>query len=105
MIKFVSLLRRAEHLTLAEFQRWWIEEHTPLAKRMPGLRKYVVSLTQGALAGEPEWDGMAELWFDDEASFRAAYVDSPEGQAAFADAQAHISRSHRFITREHPVVG
>lgn len=105
MIKYVSLLRRAEHLTLTEFHRWWIEEHTHLAKKIPGLRRYVVSLTQSGLSGEPEWDGMAELWFDDEAAFRAGYFDSPQGQAAFADAQAHISRSQRFITREHLIVG
>lgn len=106
MVKYVSLLRRAEHLTREQFQRWWLEEHTVIAKRIPGLRRYVVNLTIGGLQGtEAEWDGMAELWFDDEAALRAGMLESPEGQAALADAASHISRSSRFITREHPIVG
>jgi uncharacterized protein (TIGR02118 family) len=105
MVKYVSLLRRAEHLSREQFHRWWIDEHTLIAKRIPGLRRYVVSLAVGGLDGEAEWDGMAELWFDDEAALRAGMLESPEGQAALADSAAHISRSCRFITREHPVIG
>lgn len=105
MVKYVSLLRRADHLSREEFQRWWLEHHTALARRIPGLRKYVVSLAVSGIDGEPEWDGMAELWFDDEATLRAAMLASSEGQAARADVIPHISRSSRFITREHPIVG
>ena len=29
MIKVMWFLKRAEHLSLAEFRRWWLEEHVP----------------------------------------------------------------------------
>lgn len=104
MVKTVSLLRRADHLSREEFHRWWLEEHTLVARKIPGVRKYVVSLTLGALTGEPEWDGVAEVWFDDEAALRAAFA-SPRGVEALADSAAHISRYHRMITREHTIIG
>lgn len=100
----VSMLRRADRLSREEFHRWWLEQHTQIAKKMPGLRRYVVSLAESVVTGEAEWDGIAELWFDDEAAFRAGFLESPEGQAAMADVSAHVSRSHRMLTREHPIV-
>jgi hypothetical protein len=30
--------------TLEEQHRWWLNEHAPIARRMPGLRGYVINL-------------------------------------------------------------
>ena len=57
----------------------------PLAKRLPGLRKYEVSrrpiLTP---AGDPEPYLVGPLYFDDLAAIRRAFA-TPEGQACAAD--------------------
>ncbi len=69
------------------FNKHYYENHVPLAKKIPGLRKYEVS--RGAVvtpAGPSTVQLVAILHFDDMASVQAAFA-SPEGQAAAADAQ------------------
>jgi uncharacterized protein (TIGR02118 family) len=69
----------------AAFDRYYAETHIPLAKKMPGLRKYQVS--QGAVATPAGPSGVhliAMLTFDNMAAVQAAF-GSPEGQAAAGD--------------------
>jgi hypothetical protein len=46
MIKVMWFLKRAEHLTLAEFRSWWLEEHVMdiAADQKPYLKRYVVDV-------------------------------------------------------------
>jgi uncharacterized protein (TIGR02118 family) len=68
----------------AAFDKHYAETHIPLAKKVPGLRKYEVS--QGAVGG-PAPTGVylvATLTFDSMAALQAG-LSSPEGQAAAGD--------------------
>jgi len=68
----------------AAFDRYYAETHIPLAKKLPGLRKYEVS--QGPVAG-PAGAGVhlvATLTFDNMAAVQAA-LGSAEGKAAAGD--------------------
>ena len=67
--------------------RYYFENHVPIAKRIPGLPKYEVS--QGAVASPAGPSGVhlvAVLHFDDMAAVGRAFT-SGEGQAAVADVQ------------------
>jgi uncharacterized protein (TIGR02118 family) len=69
----------------AAFDAYYAETHIPLAKKMPGLRKYQIS--QGAVATPAGPSGVhliATLTFDSMAAVQAAF-GSPEGQAAAGD--------------------
>lgn len=69
------------------FDKHYFEKHVPIAKKIPGLRKYEVS--QGAVgtpAGASNHHLVAILHFDDVAAIQAAFA-SAEGQAAVADLQ------------------
>jgi uncharacterized protein (TIGR02118 family) len=69
------------------FDQYYFATHVPIAKRIPGLRKYEVS--QGAVgtpAGPSGYHLVAILHFDDMAAVQRAFA-SPEGQAAVADVQ------------------
>lgn len=71
----------------AAFDKHYFGTHIPLAKKMPGLRKYEVS--QGPVltpAGSSDFHLIATLHFDDMAAILKA-VASPEGQTAAADVQ------------------
>jgi len=71
----------------AAFDRHYFEKHVPLAKKIPGVRKYEVS--QGAVAspmGGSDYHLVAILQFDDVAAIQNAF-GSAEGQAAVADVQ------------------
>jgi len=69
------------------FNKHYSEKHIPLAKKIPGLRKYEVS--QGPVAtpaGPSGYHLVAILQYDDMAAIQKAFA-SPEGQAAVADVQ------------------
>jgi hypothetical protein len=51
MVKIAIILFR-NHMTLEEQHRWWLEDHAPIARRMPGLRGYVINLANREEAGE-----------------------------------------------------
>ena len=71
----------------AAFDRHYLEKHIPIAKKIPGLRKYELSRGPVATpAGPSGYHLVALLHFDDIAAVRAAF-GSPEGQAAVADVQ------------------
>jgi len=65
--KQISLLRRAPHLTHEEFIDYWQNEHIPrLTLKIPHIRAYTINdfVENLAGSGEPEFDGMTEMWFD-----------------------------------------
>jgi len=67
------------------FDKYYFETHVPIAKRIPGLRKYEVS--RGAVAtpaGPAKFHLIATLHFDDMKAVQNAFA-SPQGQAAAAD--------------------
>jgi len=69
------------------FNAYYLEKHIPIAKKIPGLRKYEIS--QGPVVtpnGPSSYHLVATLRFDDLAAIQAAFA-SPEGQAAAADVQ------------------
>jgi len=67
----------------AAFDEHYRQVHIPLAKKLPGLRRYTVSRDVAALRGEPFYL-VAELDWDDMDALRAAFA-SPEGQATARD--------------------
>ena len=81
MTKVLVLLHKRDDLSWEEFGRYWREVHRPLAMALPGLRQYVEN--HGPQAGAMPY-GIAELYFDNPASFQAA-LSSPQGEAALAD--------------------
>ena len=67
------------------FDRHYFDIHVPLARKIPGLRKYEVS--EGPIAtpvGAAGIHRIGTLYFDDLASIEKAFA-SPEGKAAGAD--------------------
>jgi uncharacterized protein (TIGR02118 family) len=85
MLKFMVVLYRRRDLTESQFRRHLVEVHAPLAKKLPGLRKYIQNhLCDDPKRDHPSWDAIVELYFDDWATMEAAW-NSPEGAASDAD--------------------
>ena len=71
----------------AAFDKHYFEKHVPIAKKIPGLRKFAVS--QGPVATPAGPSGLhliAILTFDNLVAIQAGF-GSAEGQAAGADVQ------------------
>lgn len=71
----------------AAFDKHYSERHVPLAKQIPGLRKYEVSQGPvGSPMGSSNYHLVAILHFDNMAAIQSAF-GSAEGQAAVSDVQ------------------
>jgi uncharacterized protein (TIGR02118 family) len=69
----------------AAFDAHYFKKHVPLAKKIPGLRKYEVSNgAVGTPSGPSNYHLVALLTFDSVAAIGAAFA-SPEGQATAGD--------------------
>lgn len=123
MVKLVFCLRRLPHLSLAEFQEYWLQKHGPLVRshaKTLRIRRYVQTHTlddnnmQKLLAAsrgaEPAYDGVAELWWDSLDDFAGGSA-TPEGRAAalalLEDERKFIdhARSPIWVSQEHEIVG
>lgn len=87
----------------AAFDKHYAEKHIPLAKKIPGLRRF--EITEGPVmtpAGPSDIHLIAVLHFDDMAAIQEAF-SSPEGQAAAGDVQTFATGGAdmlMFATRE-----
>ncbi|MGH7044301.1 MAG: EthD family reductase [Acetobacteraceae bacterium] len=109
MIKIVSLLTRKDHLTHEQFVRHWRDIHGPLALGVPGIRRYVQSHITGTrgradiVETDVAVDGIAELWYDDEASLRASAA-TPEAKALYADGALFIGEIKTYVIEEQEII-
>ncbi len=76
MIKLVYCITRRRDLSLEEFSRYWHDVHGPIGRQIPGLRRLVQSHPLVASGQRMDFDGLAELWFDDLDALRAAQTSA-----------------------------
>lgn len=90
MLKFMVVLYRRPQLTHEEFRRHLQEIHGPLARNLPGLRRYKQNcVVADPRRNSPGWDAIVELYFDDWAAMEAAW-NCPQGTASDADLPAFV---------------
>jgi len=107
VVKLVYCICRKRGISREEFIRYWAEVHGPLGARIPGLRKLVQShaLPVSGDHRPADFDGMAELWFDDLAAVLEARR-SPEWEASTADEANFVdpTRSAYFVSEERQIL-
>jgi len=107
MVKLVYCITKKPGLTDAEFFHYWEKIHGPIGARIPGLRRLVQShtLARTSEVRPPDFDGMAELWFDDLEALLAARA-TPEFRASSDDEGHFIDQTKVafFITEEHQIL-
>jgi len=86
VVKLIAFFKRSAGLSVEAFQEHWRTVHAELVVRQRGLRRYVQNhtLLSGYRRGEPDYDGVAEAWFDDTQAMRDL-ADSPEYAAVRED--------------------
>jgi uncharacterized protein (TIGR02118 family) len=82
VVRFLVLYRQPTDQEA--FERHYFDVHVPLAKRLPGLRRYTVSRNPSSIRGEEGFFLVAELDWDDMDSLRRDF-SSPLGQATARD--------------------
>lgn len=104
MTKIEIILFR-NHMALEDQHRWWLEEHAPIARKMPGLKGYTINLADKGEGGEePEICGTDTLTFDSWDAAMTAYR-SAEWSAAREHTAASGARVLRtWVKREVSIV-
>ena len=107
MIKLVYCITKRTGLTDQQFRHYWASVHGPIGARIPGVRKLVQSCRL-SIPGDkyrPDFDGMAELWFDDMKALLTAR-QSPEWQAATDDEANFIDHNKvaYFVSEEQVIL-
>ncbi len=109
MIKVVGLLTRKPEITHEQFVKHWLEIHGPLAHAVPGIRRYVQSHIVGTRTRpdipetDVDVDGIAELWYDDQAALARAGA-SPEMKRLTDDGALFIGRIKTYIIEEKQII-
>ena len=121
MIKLVFCARRLPHMSRAEFQKYWYENHGTMVKKYAAalrIRRYVQVHTldhpiqeafRQSRGGPEAYDGVAELWWDSVDDFVGRLAD-PAAQEASArlleDERRFIDlpATSIFLTEEHEII-
>ena len=95
LLKFMVVLHKRQDESDAQFRDYLRNVHGPMAKRLPGLRRYVQNYpVADPTRKPPAWSAIIELYWDDWEAMEAAWK-SPEGRLATADlepfADLHLS--------------
>ncbi|MFN8545587.1 MAG: EthD domain-containing protein [Candidatus Binatia bacterium] len=98
MVKILAFLKRKDGLSLEEFSRHWAGHHGPLVARIaPEIRRYVQNhqVAPAPDGGEPPYDGVSEVWYDDLASCQATFarLAGPDGKPIRDDERRFLDRS------------
>lgn len=96
MVKAIILLTRRADMTPDDFRRWWLEEHAPLARELPGVQRLVFNVVEDHDAA---YDGVSELWFASREDLDAAYA-TEHGKRVAADTLAHVESRVRMLVDE-----
>jgi uncharacterized protein (TIGR02118 family) len=102
LFKMIILLAKKQTMSDAEFEEYLLNTHGPLARKMPGLRRYVVNIVQKPPNREPDYHGVAELWFDDREVMKKAF-SSPQGEATQKDTEKFSSSMKTLFVDEHEI--
>lgn len=105
--KILIFLKRRPGMPVEEFRRYYEEVHAPLAQRHSRgptryLRRYLDPLPdpETGAAEELAYDAVTELWFEDEATFRAtleAMATRPMPAAIVEDEKKLFDRARTRI--------
>lgn len=100
MFKAMIMLTRRGDLTHEQFAQWWLQEHAPMARELPNVRRIVFNLVEQN--PDVPCDGITELWLGSRDDFDAAYA-TEIGKKVAADSLAHLTSRVRLFVDEQSV--
>jgi len=113
MIKLSILMVRRSDLTYEQFIQHWREVHGPLFAAQSESKQYVRCYIQDHRTGDAlpgttasNFDGIAEIWFDDISGAKAFFESDGYRQNVIPDEEAFMDRKRceLLYTHEHSVM-
>jgi uncharacterized protein (TIGR02118 family) len=101
VVKVLALIKRKPELSRDEFLHHWEEQHAPLIRDLPGVRRY---RQNHAIKHHIEWpyDGAAEVWFDSVGDVARAF-EGPAADAMRVDEEKFVGEIVWFLVKEHEI--
>jgi len=97
MVKLIVLVHGPKDWTREQFDQWWRGPHARWAKKLPGLVGYTHCKTKAEYgepnSAEPNWDGLEELYFENNAALNRG-ISSKE----WADGAQELARTGGKLT-------
>lgn len=105
MIKVVAAFKRREGLSMEEFSRYYFEHHAALFREvtppevLAGIPHYVQNHAVTLGAGDPPYDCVTEIGFDDLDALRRwnEWYFGPDGQVLHDDEDHFMDKASRVI--------
>jgi uncharacterized protein (TIGR02118 family) len=104
MIKLVGFVMKPEGTTLSEFSGHWLEVHSAIARRLPGLHRYTITIIDRAEFPDCPYDGFSQLWFESRERFESALARDL-GEEIAEDIPRFLAGLTRVWAEEHVIVG
>ena len=108
LIKRISFIKRKPGIDPGEFFHYWKDVHGPLVVQIPGIQRYVQchALPSNYAKSEPQYDGVAELWFDTLGDLNFAMASEEYKEGAQPDGLKFVDPSNMvtLLTEEYRIV-
>ena len=101
MIRRFSLVRKRPELSPEEFLARWTGEHVEIAKRLPGLRGYVIHVLDGE---SPPYDGIAITSFDSREDAERAFADPALAEGLARTRDEFAAAVEVYFAEDHVIV-
>ncbi|MCM2129380.1 EthD domain-containing protein [Larsenimonas rhizosphaerae] len=109
MLKMTMFLKRHPDLSHDEFVRHHIDQHGPLFRSIPEADRHVMRyiqthpspLSDDAPVSVDDYDGTAEIWFDDEAGMKAVLTSDTYRDKVFPDEKTFLDHDNTLIQVGH----
>jgi len=101
VIRRFSFVRKRPELSSEEFLARWTGEHVEIAKRLPGLRGYVIHVIDDDAA---PYDGVAITTFDSRADADRAFSDPGLAEGLARTRDEFAASVDVYFTEEHVIV-
>ena len=107
MVKAVFMMKMKQGMSSEQFIQHYREHCQLTYSIIPGIKKYVRNIAVRFKNGEPAFDGISEIWFEDKESWKNAgrFENSEEGRVVKEDGDKFIDRANSiFILVDEEVV-
>ena len=101
MIRRFSLVKKLPELTKEDFVAAWTGEHVELARRLPGLRGYVIHILDGE---SPPLDGIAITTFETREDAERAFADPDLAPGLRRTRDEFAASVEVYFAEEHVIV-
>ncbi|MGE0684810.1 MAG: EthD domain-containing protein [Candidatus Binatia bacterium] len=106
MLHLLYFITRKSTITDSEFHRYWREVHGPIAKKIEQIKRYAQSHRIAFSGMDSSYDGVAEVWLENETAMMTLRQNPEYLQGALADEPNFIdmNRVEWMATNDHVIL-